>query len=480
MNKITVVALLIFLISVPSRQCGGGSENRNGGGRSPDSQQSIMTAASATPTPSPRRELYHGVHPGSADGDETRIDDLAAYESAVGKEAAFVYFSQELDEKWLDGDFTEERPLFPRRKVDAIRGSDAVPFIRLMTRASDAQNEQQNNETIYSFDVLLDEPALTGEKLKRRGQFRERILEWAKEAAKVDSTIYVEWGTEVNGKWFWWNAYWYAEEQCARTLGDRERKNCIASTLPKGVETFREVFRHLRELVNVRGGASNVKWIFHVTAAGGPYPVERGQKNLWNVMAGYYPGAEYVDAIGVSVYGAQTGDEKCDGEEHSFAEQFEQVMTGQYRAKGDSLTEIAVGKKVFVLEIGETLFVGKSEKPISNCNAGKWAGEALDALFDASRWDKFDIAGFAWWNEAWVDKDEGITDMRVHPFDFCAALPEDARRGNKVKGKSCDCWRGGAKGCDNLAGKREALRQALSQKLKAYDSSLRTKADEKL
>jgi hypothetical protein len=334
-----------------------------------------------------------------------------------------------------------------------------------------------NNETTYSYDVLLDEPPLSGKKLETREQFRTQILAWAKAASQVDSPVYVEWGTEVNGSWFWWNALWYAEEQCAE-LQKREKKDCMARTFPKGTEKFREVFRHLRDLVNVQGEARNVRWIFHVTAGSEPDPGTGGGKNLWNGLANYYPGEKYVDAVGVSVYGAQIPKEKCDAPERSFAAQMDQVLAGSYREAGDSLKDVAAGKKVFVLEFGETLVVGNSEKPTSNCNAGKWARDALDSLFDASRWSGFDIAGFSWWNEAWVDETDGITDMRVYPFDLCAAQEGGPPSDNKVKGKSCDCWRGAAaeKRCDNIAGKRAMLRGALSERFNDYASSLLTQA----
>src|ERR1044072_2642703 len=67
---------------------------------------------SPTPTPeavaelretrSAPRVLYHGVHPGSANGDEESVNDLDAYLAEADKPVTFVYVSQELNAKWLD------------------------------------------------------------------------------------------------------------------------------------------------------------------------------------------------------------------------------------------------------------------------------------------------------------------------------------------------------------------------------------------
>jgi Glycosyl hydrolase family 26 len=371
------LAITLSLSALFSSQCGSNKkENKSG-----QTNTAAVTTATAQATPTPRT-LYHGVHPGSATGKETDIGELADYERAIGQKAAFVYFTQELNKEWLDGTDRSGPPVFPGRQVDDIRGHDAIPVIRLMIRESDEQNKNTNLETIYSYDVLLDGPLLPGEKQTIREKFRQRILAWGREAAARHRPIYVEWGTEVNGKWFWWNAKWYAKEQCTPERRGREKEDaCLARKYKEGTEKFKEVYQHLRQLINVEAGASNVKWIFHVTASGEPDPSENS-KNLWNGMENYYPGSDYVDAIGVSVYGAQTKKEGCDGQKHSFAEQMDQIFLGKDREDGDSLKDVATGKKVFVLEFGETLIVGKSEKKDSNCNAGKWAKDALQAMFD--------------------------------------------------------------------------------------------------
>ena len=66
--------------------------------------------------------VYHGVHAGAAGGYEDRVDpaELDAYEGAVGRKVAWVYFSSE----W------SKSRAFPTQTAAWIRGRGAVPFVR--------------------------------------------------------------------------------------------------------------------------------------------------------------------------------------------------------------------------------------------------------------------------------------------------------------------------------------------------------------
>jgi hypothetical protein len=433
-------------------------------------------------TDPPYRTLSHGVHPGSADGVESRVADIALYERAVGQEVAFVYFTQELNKNWLERKDEGTDPLFPEAQVEEIRRHGAIPFIRLMVRSRDKKNEDKNHEKLYSYSVLLGEAGLKGDELKHSQQFQERMAAWGAAAAKYDFPIYVEWGTEVNGKWFWWNGKWYAERECEKNRRSRESKGaCLERVLPQAPRKFQEVFRHMRRLVNVEGKAANVRWIFHVTASSDPEPQANGE-NAWNGMAKYYPEGA-VDAVGVSVYGAQTRSEPCAGDEYSFTTQMNQLTEGRNRpgAEGpvrpdeDTLKKIDKAIPIYILEFGETLLVAGSDNADSNCNAGKWAREALAAMFHPGNWADYNLAGFSWWNEAWVDDDDGITDMRVHDFQLCD--PRD-KGDKKVDGMRCDCWRVPGEGCENLSKKRADLREAFRKSLEDRRGYVITSAPE--
>lgn len=78
------------------------------------------------------------------------------------------------------------------------------------------------------------------------------------DAANTNTSLLAEFGTEVNGSWFPWNG--------------------------------------------VYNGATNITWFFHVDAEGQP-------DEDWNKIANYYPGDEYIDWVGASVYGAHFQEE---------------------------------------------------------------------------------------------------------------------------------------------------------------------------
>ena len=70
----------------------------------------------------------------------------------------------------------------------------------------------------------------------------------------------------------------------------------------KGPETFKKAYRYVVDRVRARG-ASNVKWMFHTNNYS--YPI----KHLELCATSYYPGSDYVDWLGLSVYGQQFNDE---------------------------------------------------------------------------------------------------------------------------------------------------------------------------
>jgi len=134
-------------------------------------------------------------------------------------------------------------------------------------------------------------------------------------------------------------------------------------------------------------------------------------QNAWNRINNYYPGDEYVDWIGLSVYGAQKPEE---GQE---CPSFCSLMDNALQEFGD----LKDRKPLFILEFGAT---GGLSKPAQNqdncvsqqCNAADWAADALTKLL-GNHWPE--VRGFSWWNETWLDKGDNHkqttykTDMRV-------------------------------------------------------------------
>lgn len=304
----------------------------------------------------PKGQIYHAVYPGHEGGtgeeDDITLEDLSSYEQTVGKSAAWVYFSH----NWYHG------KNFPMETASWIRDSGSVPFIRLMLRDSDKPYKKNRKFT-----------------LKRilKGKFDEDLHAWARDARDFGSPLIVEFGTEVNGEWFPWNGKWN---------GDGKKKGYGDPTYPNGPERFRDAYRHIINIMREEG-ASNITWVFHVNNDDVP-------NKPWNRFEKYYPGNDYIDWIGVSVYGAQT---PTDEEWPMFSDMMDEVYP-----RLESLSE---SKPIVILEFGVT-----SGNPLGD--QAEWANAALTDL-TAINWPR--IIGFSWWNEAWQNDSDSDhdTNMRV-------------------------------------------------------------------
>jgi hypothetical protein len=285
---------------------------------------------------------YHGVYPGGKTGMEDDITpaDVTSYEETVGHKVAWVYFSN----NWYQGE------VFPVETATWIRERGSIPFIRLMLRSS---ADNPTPDPYYTLDAVL------------AGSLDAQLGAWGQAAAAFGSPLIVEWGTEMNGYWFAWNASW--------------------NGLETGAEKFRRAYRHIVEIMRAQG-ASNITWVFHVNADDDPI-------EPWNTFENYYPGDDVVDWLGVSAYSAQSPQ---DDYWTNFSEQLDAVMP--------RLTALA-DKPVFVLEFGAA-----KNNPLGD--QAQWADEALAALL-SNRWPE--IKGFSWWNERWQNDDNPANDtiMRV-------------------------------------------------------------------
>jgi Glycosyl hydrolase family 26 len=307
------------------------------------------TSCAQSETPSqillpPEGTYYHGVYPGGQSGAEDDITpaDVESYEQTVGQQVAWVYFSN----NWYGGS------LFPLSTASWIRERGTIPFIRLMLRSSD---ENPTPDPRYTLDAILN------------GDFDSELIAWGQAAKAFGTPLIAEWGTEMNGYWFAWNASWNGKES--------------------GAEKFRLAYRHIVETVRAQG-ANNITWVFHVNDSDDP-------EEPWNALENYYPGDDVVDWLGVSVYSAQTPQ---DDYWTDFTEQLDAVMP--------RLVALA-DKPVFVLEFGVT-------KNNLLGDQAQWADEALTSLL-RNRWSA--IKGFSWWNETWQNDDNSSNDTNMRVQD---------------------------------------------------------------
>lgn len=296
--------------------------------------------------------LAHGVFVASPDQPEDAVPEsqLAAYVQSVGRDVAFVYFTN----NWF------RSRAFPAAVVHRVRARGAVPIIRLMLRSSD--EAAHGPDPVYSPARIVS------------GALDADLRAWARQAAAEGGPLYVEYGTEVNGDWFAWNAAHNGREA--------------------GAALFVQAYRHI---VNVfrAAGANNVRWVFHVASADDP-------QTPWNRFERYYPGGDVISVLGVSAYGAQTPNEKPIA-----------TLRAQLDAVLPRLEALAPGKPVLLLEFGS---VAGAQPPPE-----RWAEAALADL-TAGRWPA--LRGFAWWNSAWPNgaNPAHFSELRVERQPALAAV----------------------------------------------------------
>jgi hypothetical protein len=305
--------------------------------------------------PPPPGYIYHSVFPGGVTGEEDDLTpgDLTSYEQTVGKEAAWVYFSH----NWYKG------RSFPLETATWIREAGCIPFIRLMLRSSPA--------------LTVPEPTFTLERIAG-GQFDPDLRAWARSARDFGTPLIAEYGTEVNGEWFSWNGIWNGEAA--------------------GAQLFRDAYRRIINIAREEG-ATNITWVFHVNNRDIP-------DEPWNRLENYYPGDEWIDWIGVSVYGAL---KPSDGEFVSLREAMDEVYP--------RVTALNAITPIVLLEFGVT-----SGNP--HVNQAAWARNALRDITGA-RGPR--LIGFSWWNERWSNDGDPARDTNMRVQDNAALAAVFAR-----------------------------------------------------
>lgn len=249
--------------------------------------------------PPPAGKLYHGLYFDEPKNghDPTEADvtpsDVSRFEEAVGKKAAWVFFS----DNWV------KSRRFPVEICSWIRDLGKLPYVRLMLRSD---LEQEHRETLFTLANIV------------AGQFDDDLRAWAREATRFGSPILVEWGTEPNGNWFSWNGKWNG--------GAKE-----------GPRRYIAAYRHIVDLMREEG-AANLQWIWHVNWLEEP-------EAKWNRFENYYPGEDYCSWVALSAYGPLTPRTKDGTESFRF----------KLRTAYPRLTKLAPGKPIVIAEFGCTV-----------------------------------------------------------------------------------------------------------------------------
>lgn len=208
------------------------------------------------------------------------------------------------------------------------------------------------------------------------GQWNDYIDRWADSAKALDTPLFVSLCNEMNGDWFPWSARYYGAGQP------------IAGIDPPryvGPEYFKRAYRYIVDRVRARG-AKNILWVFHVNNFPEPY-------EAWNAFAQFYPGADYVDWLGLSVYGQMFSDDpKWDS--------FDDMIQKPY----DELIQLDARKPMMLAEWAVGEFPKRGDK-------AEWITTGFEHM--ASKYPRLRAA--IYWHERWQNKKSYLySNMKVN------------------------------------------------------------------
>ena len=297
----------------------------------------------------PPMGIYHGAFPGfGSTEDVVTCRAIRNFEKMAGKRLAWAYFSN----NWTGG------IKFPEKQIREIVNCGSVPFIRIMPRS----NFEFGPEKVYTLQAIIE------------GKFDGQLRQWARRAKELGFPLLLDFAVEMNGDWFGWSGIYNGGSQ-TDGYGD--------PTVPDGPERYRDAYRHIIEIFRSEG-VYNVTWFFHPNSES--FPDED-----WNRMENYYPGDEYIDWIGISLYGPIFPQEKKYWDQLNFAERLQKVLK--------EIQTFAPAKPIAILEFA---VIEDERKP-------EWIRQAFEAIRSHPR-----IKAISWWNERWINEDGSISDLRIN------------------------------------------------------------------
>jgi hypothetical protein len=301
----------------------------------------------------PQHGAYTGAYMDFGDEeDDVSLEVIEDFEQMVGKHQAIIASSSYWGEQ-----------SFPAANLNLIWRHGSLPL--LFWSPWDKPYEQDRGPDRFSLFEILN------------GKWNDYIDRWGDGARQFGHPMIVVFGVEMNGTWFPWSGAYYGGNEW-----DNEHHNW------KGPETFRHAFRYVVDRVRARG-ATNIKWMFHTNNY--PYPYEN-----WNSAPAYYPGSDYVDWLGLSVYGQQYRDEP-NPDIPSLVDWPYQEMCG-----------LDPKKPVMVAEWGTGEFPYPHNQP--GLHKPAWIKQGLE-LF-RTRYPRIKAA--VYWHERWQNEDESYSNLRVN------------------------------------------------------------------
>ena len=215
----------------------------------------------------PEKGYYIGVFPGWGEfEDSVEKERLDTFRTLTLKRPVLVPFSVF---------FGEDNRTGPQ--LDKIHKTHAVPIVRFMPWHAPYWSDDKNSIDLE--DII-------------NGKYDEFLTIWSDIIKDKNYPVIATFGVEMNGNWFPWSGIYQGGSKTT-IYGD--------TTKADGPEKFKDAYIHIINLFKSYN-VNNVMWMYQINNIS--YPDEK-----WNSIDAYYPGNEYIDIIGVSVYGAQYNDD---------------------------------------------------------------------------------------------------------------------------------------------------------------------------
>ena len=284
--------------------------------------------------------------------DDVSLEAIEDFEQMVGKHQAIIASSSYWGEQ-----------TFPTGNLNVIWRHGSLPLV--FWSPWDKPYDQNHGPDRFSLYSIID------------GKWDGYIDKWADAARAFGHPLIVAFGVEMNGDWFPWSGTYYGADEWIE-----QKRSWL------GPENFKAAFRHVVDRVRARG-ATNIKWMFHTNNYA--YPMD-----TWNFAPSYYPGSDYVDWLGLSVYGQQFKDEP-NPDIPSLVDWPYQELCGLDPTKPVMIAEWATGEFPYAPDEHGL------RKP-------EWIKQGLD-LF-RTRYPRIKAA--VYWHERWQNADQSYSNLRVN------------------------------------------------------------------
>ena len=299
----------------------------------------LLQSASVQTLTLPKAGVMWGAYMDFGDTEDgVTLEGILKFEKLVGGRPAIIASSSYWGEQ-----------SFPTKNLELINRHGAIPIV--YWSPWDKPYRESKGPDRFSLKSII------------AGTWDTYIDQWADSAKAFGQPFFVSFCNEMNGDWFPWSGQFYGGED-------------------GGAEVFKTAWRHVVDRVRARG-ATNIVWVFHVNN----YPATDDE---WNVMRQYYPGAGYVDWLGLSVYGKQfyAGDWA----------KFRDLLDWPYR----EISALDPKKPIMLAEFG----VGEFPKAGSKA---QWIADAFQIIPEYPR-----LKAAIFWHERWQNEDGTYSNLRVN------------------------------------------------------------------